>query len=115
MRTKRYVEDIDRSSFKQFAIPAIGAEVGIKYHDPSNFLNGGEAYLEVQDLQSLVPEAKINAVALHARINGGTEPGLFETTVDYHLEHADGSGVEKGSIEIKREKMIQRGRNSSLS
>ena len=50
-------------------------------------------------------KAKINTVALHAKINGGTEPGIFETTVDYHLEHADGSGVEKGSIEIKRERV----------
>ena len=67
VRTKRYVEDIDRSSFKQFAIPAIGVEVGIKNHDPSNIFYGDEAYLEVQDLQSLVPQAKIKAVALHAK------------------------------------------------
>ena len=97
VRTKRYVEDIDRSSFKQFAIPAIGVEVGIKYHDPPTFVSSSEAYLEVQDLQSLVPQAKIKAVALHARIND-----TLTFDFDYHFEHTDGSGVEKGSIEIKQ-------------
>ena len=105
VRTKRYVEDIDRSSFKQFAIPAIGVEVGIKFHDPPNFVDGDEAYLEVQDLQSLMPQAKIKAVALHARINATKPNQTFadtHLTVDYHFEHTDGSGVEKGSIEIKQ-------------
>merc|ERR1711935_109061 len=34
VRAKRHVEDLNRSGFKQFPIPFIGAEVGIKYKDP---------------------------------------------------------------------------------
>merc|ERR1712158_290080 len=97
VRAKRHVEDIDRSGFKQFPMPFIGAEVGIKYADPSNRAKGGEAYLEIQDLQSLV---------LHAKFEGGSSStdGLFEMDLDYHFEHKDGSGVEEGSMEGKREK-----------
>merc|ERR1719328_597396 len=102
----RHVEDIDRSGFKQFPMPFIGAEVGIKYADPSNRAKGGEAYLEIQDLQSLVPQAKSKKVALHAKFEGGSSStdGLFEMDLDYHFEHKDGSGVEEGSMEVKREK-----------
>merc|ERR1712038_462510 len=106
VRAKRHVEDIDRSGFKQFPMPFIGAEVGIKYADPSNRAKGGEAYLEIQDLQSLVPQAKSKKVALHAKFEGGSSStdGLFEMDLDYHFEHKDGSGVEEGSMEVKREK-----------
>merc|ERR1712038_1263476 len=106
VRAKRHVEDIDRSGFKQFPMPFIGAEVGIKYADPSNRAKGGEAYLEIQDLQSLVPQAKSKKVALHAKFEGGSSStdGLFEMDLDYHFEHKDGSGVEEGSMEVKGEK-----------
>merc|ERR1719391_841727 len=57
VRAKRHVEDLNRSGFKQFPIPFIGAEVGIKYKDPSNRDKGGEAYVEILDLASLVPRA----------------------------------------------------------
>ena len=57
VRAKRHVEDLNRAGFKQFPIPFIGAEVGIKYKDPSNRDKGGESYLDIQDLASLVPSA----------------------------------------------------------
>merc|ERR1711962_1348941 len=76
VRAKRHVEDIDRSGFKQFPMPFIGAEVDIKYADPSNRAKGGSSSTD----------------------------GLFEMDLDYHFEHKDGSGVEEGSMEVKREK-----------
>ena len=67
VRAKRHVEDLNRAGFKQFPIPFIGAEVGIKYKDPSNRDKGGEAYLDIKDLASLVPRAKSRAVQIHAK------------------------------------------------
>merc|ERR1712002_755577 len=106
VRSKRHVEDLNRSGFKQFPIPFIGAEVGIKYKDPSNRDKGGEAYLEIQDLASLVPRAKSRAVQIHAKFDGGASnsDGLFTMEVDYHFGHKDGSGTEEGSMKIVREK-----------
>merc|ERR1719336_1719894 len=106
VRAKRHVEDINRSGFKQFPIPFIGAEVGIKYKDPSNRDKGGEAYLEIQDLASLVPRAKSRKVQIHAKFDGGASnsDGLFTMEVDYHFGHKDGSGTEEGSMKIVREK-----------
>merc|ERR1711910_318423 len=69
VRAKRHVEDIDRSGFKQSHMPFIGAEVGIKYADPSN-------------------QAKSKKVALHAKFEDGSSStdGLFEMDLDYHFE-----------------------------
>merc|ERR1712110_649693 len=105
VRAKRHVEDLNRSGFKQFPIPFIGAEVGIKYKDPSNRDKGGEAYLEILDLASLVPRAKSRKVQLHAKFDGGASnsDGLFTMEVDYHFGHKDGSGTEEGSIKVVRE------------
>merc|ERR1712001_805512 len=106
VRAKRHVEDLNRSGFKQFPIPFIGAEVGIKYKDPSNRDKGGEAYLDIKDLASLVPRAKSRAVQIHAKFDGGasSRDGLFTMEVDYHFDHKDGSGTEEGSMKIVREK-----------
>merc|ERR1711936_1491484 len=106
VRAKRHVEDLNRAGFKQFPIPFIGAEVGIKYKDPSNRDKGGEAYLDIQDLASLVPRAKSRAVQIHAKFDGGASnsDGLFTMEVDYHFGHKDGSGTEEGSMKIVREK-----------
>ena len=49
LRVKRQAED-----FTVFPIPYIG-EVGVKYLDTSNVIKGGEAYVHVEDLKSLVP------------------------------------------------------------
>merc|ERR1712212_1137864 len=106
VRAKRHVEDLNRSGFKQFPIPFIGAEVGIKYKDPSNRDKGGEASLEILDLASLVPRARSRKVQLHAKFDGGASnsDGLFTMEVDYHFGHKDGSGTEEGSIKVVREK-----------
>merc|ERR1712055_850734 len=106
VRAKRHVEDLNRSGFKQFPIPFIGAEVGIKYKDPSNRDKGGEAYLEILDLASLVPRARSRKVQLHAKFDGGASnsDGLFTMEVDYHFGHKDGSGTEEGSMKVVREK-----------
>merc|ERR1711936_428396 len=106
VRAKRHVEDLNRSGFKQFPIPFMGAEVGIKYKDPSNRDKGGEAYLDIQDLASLVPRAKSRQVQIHAKFDGGASnsDGLFTMEVDYHFGHKDGSGTEEGSMKIVREK-----------
>merc|ERR1712158_345465 len=106
VRAKRHVEDLNRSGFKQFPIPFMGAEVGIKYKDPSNRDKGGEAYLDIKDLASLVPRAKSRAVQIHAKFDGGASnsDGLFTMEVDYHFGHKDGSGTEEGSMKVVREK-----------
>merc|ERR1712061_599532 len=106
VRAKRHVEDLNRSGFKQFPIPFLGAEVGIKYKDPSNRAKGGEAYVDIKDLASMVSRAKSRAVQIHAKFDGGhsQSDGLFKMDVDYHFEHKDGSGTEEGSMMIKREK-----------
>merc|ERR1712158_32572 len=106
VRAKRHVEDLNRSGFKQFPIPFMGAEVGIKYKDPSNRDKGGEAYVDIKDLASLVPRAKSRAVQIHAKFDGGASnsDGLFTMEVDYHFGHKDGSGTEEGSMKIVREK-----------
>ena len=85
VRAKRHVEDLNRSGFKQFPIPFLGAEVGIKYKDPSNRAKGGEAYLDIKDLASMVSRAKIKSVQIHAKFDGGQ----YE---DYTgLSHSDGT------------------------
>merc|ERR1712088_495516 len=106
VRAKRHVEDLNRSGFKQFPIPFMGAEVGIKYKDPSNRDKGGEAYVDIKDLASLVPRAKSRAVQIHAKFDGGASnsDGLYTMEVDYHFGHKDGSGTEEGSMKIVREK-----------
>merc|ERR1712158_110472 len=92
VRAKRHVEDLNRSGFK--------------YKDPSNRAKGGEAYVDIKDLASMVSRAKSRAVQIHAKFDGGhsQSDGLFTMDVDYHFEHKDGSGTEKGSMMIKREK-----------
>merc|ERR1712024_54953 len=77
VRAKRHVEDLNRSGFKQFPIPFLGAEVDIK------------------DLASMVSRAKSRAVQIHAKFDGGhsQSDGLFTMDVDYHFEHKDGSGT----------------------
>merc|ERR1712110_1225340 len=106
VRAKRHVEDLNRSGFKQFPIPFLGAEVGIKYKDPSNRAKGGEAYVDIKDLASMVSRAKSRAVQINAKFDGGhsQSDGTFTMDVDYHFEHKDGSGTEEGSMMIKREK-----------
>ena len=113
VRAKRHVEDLNRSGFKQFPIPFLGAEVGIKYKDPSNRVKGGEAYVDIKDLASMVSRAKIKSVQIHAKFDGGQyedytghshSDGTFTMDVDYHFEHKDGSGTEEGSMMVKREK-----------
>ena len=93
-----------KAGFKQFPIPFIGTEVGIKYADPSDRRKGGEAYLHVDDLQNLVPRAHSKMVKLHIKFDGGASgaDGLFNAEIDYHLEHKDGDGIEEGSMKVVR-------------
>merc|ERR1712121_293332 len=93
VRAKRHVEDLNRSGFKQFPIPSIRDK-------------GGEAYVEILDLASLVPRARSRKVQLHAKFDGGASnsDGLFTMEVDYHFGHKDGSGTEEGSLKVVREK-----------
>merc|ERR1711962_1036267 len=98
IRSKREVQD--HTGFEEFPIPFLGAEVGVKYKDPSDHMKGGEAYFHIDDLQSHIPTAHSKMVKLHVKFDGGasTTDGLFSTEVDYHLEHKDGSGIEEGSL-----------------
>ena len=76
VRPKR---DTSPAGFWVFPIPFIGTEMGIKFNDvptpsssqysgtPMNYLRGGEAYLHIDDLQSLVPKAQSKMVKLHAK------------------------------------------------
>ena len=101
VRAKRH----SGSGFTVFPIPFIGAEVGVKYVDPSNVIKGGEAYLQIDDLKSLIPIAHSKLVKLNVKFDGGSSPtdGLFNYEIDYHLEHADGHGTEEGMLKIVRE------------
>merc|ERR1712179_76077 len=105
VRAKRHAETEDHTGFKEFPIPFLGAEVGVKYKDNSDHLKGGEAYLHIDDLQSHIPEAHSKMVKIHVKFDGGasTADGLFNFEVDYHLEHKDGDGIEEGSLTIVRE------------
>ena len=105
IRAKRHAEVEDHSGFTVFPIPFIGVEVGVKHIDPSNVIKGGEAYLHVDDLKSLIPLAHSKLVKLHVKFDGGSSPtdGLFNYEVDYHLEHSDGHGTEEGMLKIVRE------------
>ena len=105
VRAKRHSEVEDHSGFTVFPIPFLGVEVGVKYVDPSNVFKGGEAYLHVDDLKSLIPLAHSKLVKLHVKFDGGSSPtdGLFNYEVDYHLEHSDGHGTEEGMLKIVRE------------
>jgi hypothetical protein len=105
VRAKRHAEVEDHSGFTVFPIPFIGVEVGVKYVDPSNDIKGGEAYLHVDDLKSLIPIAHSKLVKLHVKFDGGSSStdGLFNYEIDYHLEHADGHGTEEGMVKIERE------------
>ena len=105
VRAKRHTESENLSGFKTFPIPFAGIEVGVKHRDESNPMKGGEAFLHVDDLQSLVPAAHSKQVKLHMKFNGGasTTDGLFNAEIDYHLEHKDGDGVEEGSMTVVRE------------
>jgi hypothetical protein len=103
VRAKRDTEN--HVGFREFPIPFIGAEVGVKYKDQNNRRKGGEAFLHVDDLKSLIPAAHSREVKLHVKFDGGAEDtdGLFTAEIDYHLEHADGDGVEEGSLTLVRE------------
>ena len=105
IRAKRHTEIENHAGFKEFPIPFIGAEFGVKYVDPAERLKGGEAFFHVDDLQSLIPKAHSKKVKLHVKFNGGasTTDGLFTAEVDYHLEHKDGHGTEEGSMKVVRQ------------
>ena len=105
IRARRHTEVEDHNGFSVFPIPIIGVEVGVKYTDPSDLVKGGEVYLHVEDLKSLVPFAHSKMVKLHVKFDGGSSStdGLFNCVVDYHLEHADGHGTEEGSLKMVRE------------
>ena len=105
VRAKRHAETENHSGFKEFPIPFIGAEFGVKYKDESNRMKGGEAYIHVDDLQSLIPAAHSKLVKVHVKFDGGpsTVDGLFSAEFDYHLEHKDGDGTEEGSVQVTRE------------
>ena len=99
LRVKRQAED-----FTVFPIPYIG-EVGVKYLDTSNVIKGGEAYVQVEDLKSLVPFARSKLAKVNVKFDGGlsSQDSLFNCEVAYHLEHADGQGTEEGTLRIERQ------------
>jgi len=104
VRAKRQV---DHSGFKKFPFTFIGTEVGVKYNDPSDRSKGGEAYIHIDDLKSLIPKAHSKHVKLHVKFDGGSSSrdGLFTGELDYSLEHSDGTGTEGGKMEIIRDKI----------
>ena len=99
LRVKRQSDD-----FTVFPIPYIG-EVGVKYLDTSNVIKGGEAYVQVEDLKSLVPFARSKLAKVNVKFDGGlsSQDGLFNCEIAYHLEHADGQGTEEGTVRIERQ------------
>jgi len=94
------------AGFKEFHVPFAGIDLGIKYKDQANRAKGGEAFIHVDDLASLIPAAHSKKVKLHFKFDGGaaTDDGLFNFDVDYHLEHKDGHGMEEGNLKIVRQK-----------
>ena len=114
-RTKRQV---DLAGFRVFDIPSLGVEMKFKRNSFSNLtgiyrdLDGGEAHLYIQDLQSLVPRAMIKMVRLKVKFDlNGLLPlrlALFNIKLDYQLEHMlphDHNlrhGLEAGSFKATR-------------
>ena len=114
-RTKRQV---DLAGFRVFDIPSLGVEMKFKRNGFSNMtgiyrdLDGGEAHLYIQDLQSLVPHAMIKMVRLKVKFDlNGLLPlrlALFNIKLDYQLEHMlphDHNlrhGLEAGSFKATR-------------
>jgi len=112
VRAKR---ETSPTGFTVFPLPFIGTEVGIKYSDVAEptgtkmDLRGGEAYLHIDDLQSLIPQAQSKMVKLHAKFDSNahviSDPldflGSFE--INYELEHKTGHGTEEGSFKVTSE------------
>ena len=104
-RNKRFVSP-NHAGYKTFG-PLYGVQVGLKYKDEANKLAGGEAFIHIDNLQKLAPKAHSSEVEVHLKFNGGATPrdGIFDLEVDYHLEHADGDGVEEGELKIARKQV----------
>ena len=105
-RSKRETSTTPKG-FRVFPLPFIGAEVGVKYSDAPQ--PTGEAYLHIDDLQSLIPQAQSKMVKLRAKFgsNGILNPNLaiFNFEVNYQLEHKTGHGTEEGSFKVTREEV----------
>merc|ERR1711962_1834641 len=60
IRSKRHAEVEDHTGFEEFPIPFLGAEVGVKYKDPSDHLKGGEAYFHIDDLPTQITNMQLD-------------------------------------------------------
>jgi len=101
-RAKRnaIVGELDRS-FDLF-----GVHIGIKYKDPADRAKGGELSLVVDDMKAIFPRARSKSIDVHVKLDGGVSKtdGLFDLDIHYTLNHADGTGVESGSLKMFRHK-----------
>jgi len=112
VRAKR---DTSPTGFQVYALPFIGAEVGIKFSavppmHGQHVGTGGEAYLHINDLQSLVPQAQSKMVKLHAKFEpvGPRYANWFKTfnfEINYELEHKTGHGTEEGSFKVSSSRL----------
>jgi len=101
-RAKRnaIVGELDRS-FDLF-----GVHIGIKYKDPADRAKGGELSVVVDDMKAIFPRARSKSIDVHVKLDGGVSKtdGLFDLDIHYTLNHADGTGVESGSLKMFRHK-----------
>ena len=66
--TKRHTETENHVNYKEFPIPSIRAEFGVKYVDPAERLKGREAFFQVDHPQSFIPRAHSNKVQLNVKL-----------------------------------------------
>ena len=100
--TKRHTETENHVNYKEFPIPSIRAEFGVKYVDPAERLKGREAFFQVDHPQSFIPRAHSNKVQLNVKFNSVASniDWLSEAEANYHLEHKDGHGTDEGSMKV---------------
>jgi len=101
-RAKRnaIVGDLDRS------FDLYGVHIGIKYKDPADRAKGGELKVVVDDMKAIFPRARSKSIDVYLKFDGGASKtdALFDLDITYKLTHADGTGVEDGTLKMFRHK-----------
>ena len=94
------------SGFKIYQVPSIGVELGIKNADWSSGGAHSDAFLVIEDIQKLVPQASSKSFGVHLKFDGGSSSsdGFFEMDFDYFFAHNKSSIKDEGSMRVKREK-----------
>ena len=79
-----------------------GVHIGIKYRDPADLAKGGKLRVAVDDLPAIFRRARSKNIEILVKFDGGDSKtdGLFDLDIHYTLNHADGTGEEKGTLKM---------------